>query len=475
MALLFFLYLYPAAGLAAQEDPPTKGSEIREGELQKALSLFGEGKLDEAMNLAKHFDDEHPRSLESKLLLGRIYLVQAYGITRYTGFAGYFRRDLLGEAEEWFRRALEIDAASIEVRNYLAFTLLLLMNVPAARDEVERVLDLDNKNAYALYLMGEIHLIQGNAAASIRHFQESLAIEPKSAEARAGLIRAFTAEGERKKAAEEMSVLLESNPDLPDALTLAFDIYEALELLSEAVVLYRTLLDVAPQRLDIMFQWGSVEYRLGNLDAAERLFDTLLEKKHDHDGALYYKGCLLIDRGRVEEAAPILERAARQQGTFFSYALDRIHAMALYHAGKNRYEPAFKLFDLILELNHADSVALANKALGLSKAGRIDEADKAFRELMELEPWDSSIVNNYALHLFGTRRTEEGLAMLHQAVKIDGNPDALENIGSYYFYSEPDLGKADDRFRDVLKSVPDRTKSLVLREYIAIRRRLGRD
>jgi tetratricopeptide (TPR) repeat protein len=477
---VFLLLLFTAlsSGPYAPCQETQSGGEAprkEEDPLVKASRAFEDQKLDEALEHAKKAEEEHPEKQEVFMLLGKIYLAQAAGIERYTGFAGYFRRDLLGEAEEYFRRVLKMDSGHAMARNHLAFTLLLLKNVPAARDQAEEVLRSHPDDTYAHYLIGEIQLLLEDAAGAESSFRASLGSDPASAEARAGLIRAFTEQGKREEARDNLVGLLKERPGLPGALSLAYDIYEPYDLLEDAAALYEAILAIAPGRLDTRFQLSSVYYRLGRFEQSGRAFDRVLAADPEHEGALYYKGCLMIKNGDWKAARMLLERSARREGDYFSYALDQMHMIALRLADDGEWDRAFECFDALLDINPSDSMALSNKALALSKAGRSDDAETAYRELLEREPWDSSYVNNYALHLLGKGKTSEGLAMLAKAVEIDGNLDAVENLGAFYYYGEGNLEKAERYLKQVLGSAPDRTKSLVLYEFIKTRRDSGHD
>jgi len=461
--------------LGSAQIPPQEKADLFEEQnpgkddpLQTALRYFEEQKLAEALEYAKEAEDGGEKKLETGLLLGKIYLAQASGYERYIGFEGYFRRDLLGEAEEYFRQSLNIDPTSTEARNHLAFTLLLLRNIPAAKDQLEEVLRRDKSNAYAFYLLGELGLLQEKGEESISFFKRSLEAKPDFSNARAGLIRAYIAENKRIEASKELVRLVEAIPDLPDALILAYGIYESEELYSEAYILYNSMLDIVPDRIDFRFQMGSVAYRLNRFKDAEMQLDLVLEQDNNHEGALYYKGCLQIRAGVMEKAALYFKRAAGVGGDFFIGSLNQLHSIALNHFQEGRYKTALDLFDFIIMENPSDTLVLSNKALALSQAGRSDQADQAYEELLELDAWDSSFINNYALHLFGTSRQKRGLAMLERAIEVDGSLDAMENIASYHCYVTGDLDKADLYLTKVLGSAPERTKALVLHELIAL-------
>jgi tetratricopeptide (TPR) repeat protein len=446
-----------------------------EDPLEKAQQFFDEGRFEEALEQAKTAEERFPGKIETWNLLGKIYLAEGASIQRFTGFAGLFRRDLLGEAEEAFRKALVIDAKSVDARNHLAFTLFLLKNIPAARDQIEKVLAIEPEESYANYLAGEIDLKMEEVTGAVERFEKALAVDPGFLDARAGLVRAYLQEGTLDEAANEVLELLRQMKDLPYTLVLAYEIYEARDLLNQAAALYRKMLDVAPERIDIRFQLGTVVFRLGDLEQADALLDTILEKEPDHTGAVYFKGAIRIRQNRLDEAAQLFMKAAGLEGDYMAQSLSQLHFIALRWAEERSPDACLDLMDFILECNPMDTDVMANRALTLARYGRQAEAGRAYQALMKMDPWDSEVVNNYALHLMGTGRMEEGLRMLEKAVDLDGNLDALENLGAYHYYTLGDDAKADAYFMRVLEIEPERSRSLILHERIVSRKSLGHD
>ncbi|MHC4943367.1 MAG: tetratricopeptide repeat protein [Planctomycetota bacterium] len=443
--------------------------------LTQANRLLEEDRPDEAMEFAKQAEAEMPGDIETWVTLGKVYLAQGAKINRETGFAGLFRRDLFGEAEENFRKALEMDPGHLDARNNLAFTLCVLKNLPAASDQIDYVLERDPVNVYAHYLRGEVALLRDSFEEADSAFRKVLEIDPDFLDARAGLIETLTVMEKRKEAGEEVKKLLEQAPDLPDIIALAVDVYEPAELLEDAVLLYESLLDLVPKRVDLRFQLGKTQFRLERLTEAEALFEEVLAAEPEHEGALYFQG-ILASRGRDwSRAAERFNNILTRGGDYFIAAVYQLHYIAQTRANEGELEAAAIELDRILRYDPANSAVLADLALTLSQAGKQEEADDAYEKLIATEPWNSSYVNDYALHLMGSGRIDSGLAMLKKSAEIDQNPDALENLGAYYYFITGEMERAEPFFQRVLENDPERAKSLVLLESIKFERSLGGD
>ena len=94
------------------------------------------------------------------------------------------------------------------------------------------------------------------------------------------------------------------------------------------------------------------------------------------------KAQALKDAGRLDEAAPILEKLAREDPANSDVPLT---LASIYFQNKN-YEAAIAAGRRVLELNPHYAVAVLDLALSYQAAGRIDEAIAGFERTLELLP-----------------------------------------------------------------------------------------
>ncbi|MBU0755500.1 MAG: tetratricopeptide repeat protein, partial [Planctomycetes bacterium] len=424
------------------------------------------GNLSEALENVKRAEEILPDRYETWYIQGRIYLAQGTNIDGITGFAGQFRRELLGEAEEAFRRALVLAPNDSDVKNHLAFTLCLLKNLPAAGDLLDQVIQADPKNVYAHYLHGEIALLQENGESAISYFEKTIELDPDFLDARAGLIDALVGAGKRAEAGLEACRLLERAPALDEALPLAASIYEPDDLFEDAAALYSSMLEIAPEREDIRFHLGRAFYRLDRREEAEVTFARILDAEPMHEGARYFMGVIAVRKKAWDDAIESFQSVIKQRGVYAPLAIFQLHFMVKLIVEEGDLDRALAQLDFILENDPSNAPVLADRAIISSKAGHQEEADENFDALLVLEPWNSSYVNDYALHLMGSGRTDAALKMMEKSIEIDENCDALENIGSHLYFIVGDEVQALPYFDRVLRKEPNRTKSLILSEWI---------
>lgn len=82
---------------------------------------------------------------------------------------------------------------------------------------------------------------------------------------------------------------------------------------AEGIASLRRAAQLVPSRLDVQLQVASLEARLGNDDAAERLFLQVLRVRPDFADGMRELGAFLLERNRAAEALPHLQRACAKQ------------------------------------------------------------------------------------------------------------------------------------------------------------------
>jgi tetratricopeptide (TPR) repeat protein len=119
-------------------------------------------------------------------------------------------------------------------------------------------------------------------------------------------------------------------------------------------------------------------HRAGDIDAAETGYRSALATAPAHALASHYLGVVLYQRNRLDEAIPLLQRAAEDY----------------------REEPEFQ----------------NNLGLALAAADRNDEAIAAYRRALELKPDHSVAWNNLGLALHASNRLVDAIAAYREAV-----------------------------------------------------------
>jgi tetratricopeptide (TPR) repeat protein len=163
------------------------------------------------------------------------------------------------------------------VRNerMLAALAALTPKVPEAQDIVRQ---FNARDAESYYQTGLDFLKKGQAQPAITPLQKAVKLDPEHFQARLQLGDALLAEGKHAAAAEAYRAAIALRPDVPDARVALAD----------------------------------AQIKSGDTRAAEATLRGGLSRQPDSPELCYTLGLLLQQLGRVEEAAPLLQKAAQK-------------------------------------------------------------------------------------------------------------------------------------------------------------------
>ena len=133
-------------------------------------------------------------------------------------------------------------------------------------------------------------------------------------------------------------------------------------------------------------------HQAGDLTAAARMYDEILQRNPGHADALHLSGLVAFQRGRADEALPLIEQAVRIDD-----------AQAMYHANLGRI---------------------------LQDLGRSTEAVRSYACAIDLEPETAVLRSDLAAALIALETYEEALAECERAIALDaGLAEGHLNLG----------------------------------------------
>jgi len=178
--------------------------------------------------------------------------------------------------------------------------------------------------------------------------------------------------------------------------------------------------------LDYNLKKANTYYYAKNYVKANELYDLILKEYPDDVNALYNKGLVLYDLGKLEEAIVWYDKAL---------GIDPKHVYALNNKGAaldklGKLEEAITWFDKALEINPKHVSALSNKGVALDKLGKHEEAITWFDKALEIDPKHVYALNNKGVVLHKMGKHEEAIVWYDKALDIDPeHVDALYNKG----------------------------------------------
>jgi len=187
--------------------------------------------------------------------------------------------------------------------------------------------------------------------------------------------------------------------------------------------------------LQLELDQALIMHRQGQLDNAERLYRSLLERVPRHFGANRYFGLLLLQKGQATAAATHLSLALQINGR--DAAAHHDYGVALAALGKG--SEALQALNRAIGFRRNYPEAFNNRGLILHQLGRLKEALASFDQALVLKPnYDEAMVNKGVV-LFELQRIVESVTAYDMALRfnpsnvmaLNNRSNALNVLGQY--------------------------------------------
>lgn len=394
------------------------------------------------------------------------------------------RRGRLEAAQTSAERAHELDPSSTEVRHFLGTLYRIQRDAPAAeavlRDEAGYPVDYDaglllfgiytdrNQDAEALEIAQwlideEPDNLRGYFALSRAHqragrFDEAEFVLERAFEVEPGNLAVYSllarSRRERDDRDGEIEVLLEALAVHPGHHRLLGDLVEAYLATGrdeEAREMLREIEGRYPRDLVARARLGYLELSAGNLDAAERQFQYVLDADSSRHEIYYFLGLTHRRRGDWEAAAVAF--AAVPTG-HERYAEARAQLAGVYESAGD-YGRALD------EAHRARSAAPSQRmdffvASLTARSGDLDGAVALLGELLEENPGDEEVLYNLGVVYGDAQRSEEALTYMQEVLERNPNhPGALNYVGYTWAERGYRLDEAEEMIVRALEQRPD--------------------
>jgi tetratricopeptide (TPR) repeat protein len=296
-----------------------------------------------------------------------------------------------------FEKALELDASYAP--SYVRLAELLSASDPdRAVKLARRALELNPKNATAVYVLGLCAEARGRPDEAIERFEEALQITPNYRQAHGALARILAGQ----------------------------------------------------QRADEAEQHETAA-RTGRTPVVDDYLFEMVLRNGLHLETLLRDAAAMAQRGDFERAETILETARIVDRT----GMPTRRATGAIRTMQGRFEEAAADLRAVLEANPDALRIKAELANAVGYLGQHAEAEALFREVLERRPDDTYALERYSLMLLRLGRFDEGVALLAGALERSPNQPWIRfRLGELML----DAGRNDEareHFEAYLKAVPD--------------------
>lgn len=327
---------------------------------------------------------------------------------------------MLRQQERWDDAFDEITLAAQlmpdfpENHSSLAYIFYRLDDGPNAIAEARTALSMDPQNAEAYQFLGLGLFSNGQYAAAVHAFDESLAREADNPDTYYDLGITLHADGSLPAAIAAYRQAIHLNPAFWEAHSnLALILHEQNKF-EEAISEYHEAKRLAPEESSVRNNLGNTYCDKGDFDAAML---ELRELYRQHPEWEQGHGCLArayMSKKDYGSAIDELELAVRQNPT--SSAEHRVLGEALVLDDK--LEEGVRELQLAVTLNPDSELAHHSLGTALFQRQQLAAAEKEFREALRL---NASPDNHYSLAacLMSMDRNEEALSELETAARLD--------------------------------------------------------
>lgn len=316
----------PPAGLPEVRIPAEAASEF-----ERAVNHFRSGDYDAALGVVAPLGRRHPEAAEIQHLWAIILDLS--------------RRP--EEANERFRRAVDLQPGSVVLRTNFGASLMRLGRATEAAEQFRKALELEPDHSTANFNLGTILLQQGRPGRALPWLEKAFAVQPGVYE---------------------------------NAYQLAYCRF-LLGRYEAADTVLKGLAGQAASRAELRFLEALTERALGRADRTREVLQAIRPLLSRQPQLQFQVALLLLDQGLLEPSAELLQSVAEQQPEFYPAHLN----LARAQRGLEKIPEATRAAQAALALREtAEAHALLGDLLEVQK--RPLEAVAHFRQAVVLDP-----------------------------------------------------------------------------------------
>jgi predicted O-linked N-acetylglucosamine transferase (SPINDLY family) len=254
--------------------------------------------------------------------------------------------------------------------------------LPEAEQLYRRVLQVYPQHFDSLHLLGVIAYQRGEYADAVRQIDVALKLKPDVADAYNNRGNALKKLGRHEEALASYNQAIALKPDDAASFNNRGSVYKDLKRFAEAAADFDNAIVLKPDFAEAFNNRGNALWEMKRFEEALANYDRAIALKPDNADAFNNRGNALKDLGRLEEALASYDRASK---------LKPDYAQAFYNRGTTlfelrRVEDALPDLNKAIELKPDYAAAFSNRGFTLGGLKRFDEAAMSFGAALALEP-----------------------------------------------------------------------------------------
>ena len=243
----------------------------------------------------------------------------------------------------------------------------------------------------------------------------------------------FYKQGRVKKSLKETLNAKKNYPDEPFIYNLLGVLYAHIGSFQKSTANYSKAIKLNPEYFEAYNHAGVAYTSWKKNDKAIECFDRAIQINPLYPEAYNNKGNALKEKGEYKLAAESYEKSIDLNPNY----IDPIANAGIVYDIMNDFNKAESYFNRALSLNPTNTSlqnnlakCYYNKALTLTEADRIDEAEENYRKAIRLDPKDIGSYHNLALIHQERGQITKGLSIIKKVLELDVyHPDANHLMG----------------------------------------------
>ena len=278
-----------------------------------------------------------------------------------------------------------------------------------------RILEVERRNFDCLHLLGVLHFQRGEFSEAVRQIDDALKINPNVADAYNNRGNALRKLKRSEQALESYDHAIALKPDDAATFNNRGSAFRELEQFEAALADFDNAITLRPDFAEAFNNRGNAYKELERFDEALSDLDKALALRADNPDAFNNRGAVLNKLERFDEALADLDRAI---------ALKPGHAEAHYNRGTTllelrRFDPALAAFDKAVALRPDYAEAYYNRGTAFLALARVDDALADFERAIEYKPDYPTALWNRAFTKLLAGRYKEGWAEYEWRLQAD--------------------------------------------------------
>ncbi|MGJ5135911.1 tetratricopeptide repeat protein [Bradyrhizobium oligotrophicum] len=292
------------------------------------------------------------------------------------------RAGQLAQAEDACRRALTLDAASLDALRAMGQVCLALKRVDDAIEWFARAVRQDMSAAESFVGLAQALRLAGRTDEAIKAYDRALQLQPDAIESWDALGELLQLRQRHAEAALACDRLLQLAPDRAATWFRLGEVLEAQGRRDEAALAFDQVAQLRPDHLEAANKAGALHFDARHYEQAISRFGQSLAVMPDQAGVLYLNGIALRRLRRYQEAETLGHRAQVLAPDNPDFANG--YGCILQNLG--RHDDAVAMFDKAIALRPQTADFHNHRGTSLAELHRFAEAFESFDRAVALKP-----------------------------------------------------------------------------------------